>query len=320
MLKSLFITFMIAVVMIACKDKDDQPPGPTDKEGFIEVTGGRVWYKISGAGKTGIPLLVLHGGPGVPHDYLLSLEALTNERPVIFYDQLGCGNSDQPNDTTLWTVDRFVDELVAVRNELNIPQMHLLGQSWGTMLALEYLHGELPDGIVSLTLAAPYLNTQKWVADQQSLVLQLPQSIQDTIAKYEALGEYTADGYQEAMMIFYSKHVCRLDPWPEDLLTAMEKIGYGVYGYMWGPSEFTMTGTLKNADVTEYLTDLDMPVLYTCGEYDEATPATTEYYKNLTPGAEMHVFENASHEHHLESQKAFNQVLRDFLNRAEVAK
>jgi len=114
-------------------------------------------------------------------------------------------------------------------------------------------------------------------------------------------------------MTFYSKHVCRLDPWPDCLLAAMDKIGYGVYEYMWGPSEFTMTGTLKHADVTGYLGDIDVPVLFTCGEFDEATPATTGFYKNLTPGADMHVFENASHEHHLESPDEFNRILREFL-------
>jgi proline iminopeptidase len=307
----LFILLTITIAM-SCKKKEKQLE-PSVKEGFIEVTGGKVWYRIAGADKNGIPLLVLHGGPGVPHDYLQPLEVLADDRPVIFYDQLGCGNSERPDDTTLWTVDRFVEELELIRSALKLPQMHLLGQSWGAMLAVEYLHRNNPGGIVSLTLAAPYLSTDRWVADQQSLVAQLPQDVQDTIAKYEASGEFGADGYQEAMMTFYSKHVCRLDPWPDCLLAAMDKIGYGVYEYMWGPSEFTMTGTLKNADVTGYLGDIDVPVLFTCGEFDEATPATTEFYKNLTPGAEMHVFENASHEHHLESPDEFNQILREFL-------
>lgn len=302
--------------MTACKNDDEQLI-PSIKEGYIEVTGGRVWYRIVGADKAGIPLLIMHGGPGVPHDYMETLEVLSDERPVIFYDQLGCGNSERPSDTTLWTVERFVDELAKLRSDLNLHQVHLLGQSWGTMLAVEYLYRKNPNGIVSLTLAAPYLNTEKWVADQNYLVSQLPQHVQDTIAKYEANGDFAAPGYQEAMMVFYNKHVCRLNPWPDCLLKAMEKIGYEVYEYMWGPSEFTMTGTLKDADVTGYLGQLNLPVLYTCGEYDEATPETTAFYKSLTPGAEMHVFENASHEHHLESPDEFNQIIRGFLKMAE---
>lgn len=313
-----FITIVLFLGMIACEDKIVQHE-PAVEEGFVEVTGGRVWYRIVGADKVGIPLLVLHGGPGVPHDYLQPLELLADERPVIFYDQLGCGNSDIPDDTTLWTVDRFVEELVAVRSELKIQQVHLLGQSWGSMLAMEYLERETPDGIVSLTLAGPYLSSDRWVADQNYHVSQLPQNVRDSIAKYEASGDYLATGYQEAMMIFYQKHVCRLDPWPDCLLTAIEKIGYGVYEYMWGPSEFTLIGTLKDADVTGYLADIDLPVLYTCGEFDEATPVTTGYYKDLTPGAEMHVFENASHEHHLEKPDEFIQVLRNFLTKSEKA-
>ncbi|NCC74210.1 MAG: alpha/beta fold hydrolase, partial [Sphingobacteriia bacterium] len=201
---------------------------------------------------------------------------------------------------------------------LNLPQVHLLGQSWGTMLAMEYIIRKSPGGIISLTLAAPYLSTARWVADQQYLVSQLPQQVQDTIARYEASGDYAAPGYQEAMMIFYSKHVCRLDPWPECLNNAMAGMGLGVYNYMWGPSEFTMTGTLMDADVTGHLNELNLPVLYTCGEYDEATPATTEYYKTLTPGAQIHVFDNASHSHHLEATDDFNQLLRGFLTQSEL--
>jgi proline-specific peptidase len=103
------------------------------QEGFIEVTGGRVWYRSVGEG--GIPLLCLHGGPGFTHYYLEPLELLADQRQVIFYDQLGCGNSDRPEDVTLWTVERFVDELVTVRQTLGLNRLHLFGSSWGGMLA-----------------------------------------------------------------------------------------------------------------------------------------------------------------------------------------
>ncbi|MDD3050657.1 MAG: proline iminopeptidase-family hydrolase [Candidatus Cloacimonetes bacterium] len=286
-------------------------------EGYIEVTGGKVWYKIVGAKKKGVPLLVVHGGPGVPHDYLETLDIFAEQRPVIFYDQLGCGNSDKPADQSLWTVDRFVEELEQVKSYLKLEKFHILGQSWGTMLTVEYLLRKKPEGVCSIILSAPYLSTNLWVADQQKWIEQLPREIAATICQHEASGEYSSPAYQEAMMTFYNKHVCRLNPWPECLNRSMQKIGFEIYSYMWGPSEFTMTGTLKNADLTSRLKEIDLPILYTCGEYDEATPETTKYYHNLTVNSEIHIFRDASHSHHLEKIDEFYTVVRNFLGKHE---
>jgi proline iminopeptidase len=303
---------MSILSLSSCKsDPADETP---NQEGFIDVPGGKVWYKIIGRDKPGTPLLVLHGGPGVPHNYLLPLEALADERPVVFYDQLGCGNSNRPNDTSLWTTTRFVEELKAVRSALKLDEVHLLGQSWGTMLAVEYLLREKPSGVKSLILSAPYLSTPRWVSDQQVWISQLPQDVQDTISKYEALQDYSSPAYQEAMMFFYNKHVCRMDPWPECLLQSMEKMGVEVYNHMWGPSEFTMTGTLMQADLTPELPQLTVNTLLTCGEYDEATPATTLYYQSLINGSAIRIFQGASHSHHLESETEYIQVIRNFIN------
>ncbi|HBL75211.1 MAG: proline iminopeptidase [Bacteroidetes bacterium GWF2_42_66] len=304
------------VILFSCEAKKNQP-GSSVQEGFIQVDGGKVWYRIAGADKKGIPFLVLHGGPGAPHDYLETLEALADERPVIFYDQLGCGNSEKPSDTTLWTTVRFVEELAQVRAALKLDEVHILGQSWGTMLTTEYMLRKKPEGVRSLVLSGPYLSTPIWVADQQILISQLPKDVQDTIRKYEANGDYSSSSYQEAMMIFYGRHLCRLDPWPGCLNRTMEKMGAEVYGYMWGPSEFTMTGSLMTVDLTGHLGEITVPVLFTCGEYDEATPATTKYYQSKLPGSEIHIFEGASHSHHLEKMNEYNQLVRDFLKNVE---
>lgn len=283
------------------------------KEGYIQVTGGRVWYKIVGADKPGTPLLVLHGGPGVPHDYLEPLSELASDRPVIFYDQLGCGNSGRPGDTSLWKTDRFVDELVKVREALHLKYVHILGQSWGTMLAVEYVLRKKPAGVLSLVLSGPYLSTEKWIADQKAWISMMPPMVRDTIRKYEALNEFGAPAYQEAIQEFYKKHVCRIDPWPQCLNKAFEKMGTQVYNYMWGPSEFTMTGTLMNVDLSGKLTNISIPTLFTCGEFDEATPATTIFYQQQLPGAAIHIFKGASHSHHLENQDEYINVVRNFL-------
>jgi proline iminopeptidase len=289
-------------------------------DGFIPVTGGRVWYRIVGADRQRVPLLVLHGGPGAPHDYLETLAALADERPVVFYDQLGCGNSDRPADVGLWTVARFVDELGRVRAALGLETVHLLGQSWGTLLAAEYVLERQPTGIAGLVFSGPFFSARRWMADQRGWVAQLPLPVQRTIADCERDGAFASPAYQEAMMLFYRRHVCRLEPWPDCLNRTMEKLGLDVYGHMAGPSEFTLTGVLKDVERSDDLGRLKGPVLFTCGEFDEATPATTAHYQSRLPGAEIHVFQGASHEHHLEKPAEYMQVVRDFLRRAEAAR
>jgi proline iminopeptidase len=152
------------VVIVSFEEKDK----PKIIEGYIPVTGGNIWYKIVGINRKNIPLLVLHGGPGAPHDYLEPFEILSDERPVIFYDQLGCGNSDKPRDASLWNVERFVNELEQVRTYLGLDKMHLHGQSWGSMLAVEFMLTKKPKGVVSLILSGPCLSLSRFAADQRA--------------------------------------------------------------------------------------------------------------------------------------------------------
>ena len=298
----------------ACKSIDDVHKQAI-KEGMVTVTGGKIWYRIAGADKTGIPLIVLHGGPGVPHHYLVNLEALADERPVIFYDQLGCGNSERPSDTNLWTIQRFTDELEQLRIALKLDEFHLLGQSWGGYLATSYFIEYGTGKVKSLILSAPLISSARWLSDQRAWIEQLPQAVQDTISKYETNGDYASPSYLEAMNIFYQKHLCRLDPWPEPLNLAFQEMSTEVYTYMWGPSEFTVTGVLKDADLTAQLHNINIPCLFTCGEFDEATPASMAYFQNLIPKAELQVFEDASHAHHLEKPVEYIACLRNFLKR-----
>jgi len=306
------LIIVLTLIMCACQSKDESLKLPAG-EGFLNVTGGKIWYKVVGADKAGIPLLVVHGGPGAPHDYLSNLEILANERPVIFYDQLGCGNSDRPSDISLWTVARFTDELEQLRIALNLNEIHLLGQSWGGYLTTNYISRYGSVQIKSLTLSAPLLNSVRWANDQRIWISQLPQNVQDTINKYEASGDFSSASYQEAVMIFYQKHVCRLNPWPEALNLTFQKMGLEVYNHMWGPSEFTLTGCLQSADLTPVLSTIGIPCLLTCGEFDEARPETMQSFKELIPNARLKIFEGASHSHHLENQEEYLQTLRSFL-------
>jgi proline-specific peptidase len=287
------------------------------EEGYITVTGGRVWYQILGKDKKGIPLLVLHGGPGAPHDYLEPLQGLADRRPVIFYDQLGCGNSDRPDDLSLWTMERFVDKLGQIRQALGLKRVHILGQSWGTMLAVDYMLRKRPEGVVSLVLSGPCLSTSRFASDQRTYLLDLPRDLQRAIYENESLGSFDSSEYQDAMMFYYKRHVCRLDPWPECLSRTMERLGHSVYEYMWGQSEFTFTGTLQGYERADELCEIEVPTLFTCGRYDEATPSATLYYHSMLPGSRMVVFEDASHEHHLEKTGEYLQVIGDFIDAAE---
>lgn len=289
----------------------------TAQEGFVRTSHGKVWYRIVGGRTAGIPLLLLHGGPGFPHDYLKPLEALADQRPVIFYDQLGCGRSDRPDDPSLWTLERYVDEVAAVREALELETVHLLGQSWGTMLAVAYLSRFGPAGVVSTVLSAPYISTPRWIADQRAYLAAMPLPVQEAVRIHEASGDFAAPAYLEAMTSIYQKHLCRLESWPDCLQRSMDGVGAAIYAQMWGPSEFTVTGTLQTTDLTRRLVSLTMPVLFTCGEYDEATPATTRFYQELTPNADMIVFAGASHQHHLEQPEQYLAVVRRFLAAAE---
>lgn len=282
------------------------------QEGYIPVTGGRIWYKVVGKNLQGVPLLVLHGGPGASHDYLEPIEGIARDRPVVFYDQLGCGNSDKPEDTALWTLERYVDELHQLRQALELKEVHILGQSWGASLAAEYVLRH-PQGIASLVLSGALLSTSRWIEDQKTHIAQLPAELRETIRNCEHAGAFDSVPYQDALTAYYKIHVCRLDPWPECLNRSFEKLNFSIYEYMWGPSEFTVTGALKQYERVHRLKEITVPVLFTCGTYDEAPPSTTRYYQKNLPGSHVHIFEDASHEHHLEKPEEYVRVVRDFL-------
>ncbi len=286
-----------------------------DREGFIEVPGGRVWYRIAGAECAGVPLLVVHGGPGATHDYLEPLAALADERPVVFYDQLGSGSSDCTDDPALWTVEHFVEELGCVRAALGPDRLWLLGQSWGAALAVEYVLRVGSQGVAGLVLSGAMLSAQRWEADQRVNLAALPEPFRRAIEEGEARRDYEAPAFQEAMMAYYRRHVCRLDPWPDCLVRTFERMAPAIYHHMWGASEFTVTGTLAGYDVTGRLGAIDVPTLFTCGRYDEASPDATAWYRILLPGSEMIVFEEASHEHHLEREGEYLTAVRAFLHR-----
>jgi len=287
------------------------------REGFLEISGWKIWYSIAGEDKEGTPLLCLHGGPGAPHDYLKPLERLSDERPVILYDQLGCGNSDNPHDVNFFTVEKYVSELESVIKALKLSKVHIMGQSWGSILAASYYLDKKPAVVESMIFSGPVMSMKMFEEDQRRLLADMPKDFREIIYSCEESGNYSEHEYECAMAAYYKKHLCRIYPWPESMDKTMEKLAHEVYEYMQGPSEFTVTGTLKGLDLTGRLSELDLPVLYTCGEFDECMPETTKYYHKNTPGSKMAVFKGASHMHHLEKQNQYLAVISEFLSRAE---
>jgi len=290
-------------------------------EGFVPFRGYRTWYRIVGdlenvaPGK--FPLLLLHGGPGVCHDYLESLAPFAETgRPVIFYDQLGCGNSDRPDDPSMWTVELFLDELRTVRQALGLRQTHLLGQSWGGMLGMEYALTQ-PEGVISLTIASSPASMLLWVQEANRLRDELPPEIQATLLKHEAAGTTGDPEYETAMTVFYERHVCRVVPNPEYVVNSFLKIGRQVYETMNGPSEFHVIGTLKEWDIIDRLPEITIPCLMTSGLYDECTPMQAEIVKNGIPGCEWMLFNESSHMPHVEEADVYMKVIDDFMGRIE---
>jgi proline-specific peptidase len=286
-------------------------------EGHIEVPGGRVWYRIAGADRPGTPLLCLHGGPGMPHDYLEPLEDLATNRPVVFYDQLGCGRSDRPADDSLWTAERFVEELAMVRAALGLERPHLFGNSWGGWLALQYTLDRRPQ-LASLILSSCPPSVPRWIADCAQLRAELDESVRDVLDRHETGGYFSCPEYQWAITQFYRRHLCRQDPWPACVERTFAGLGADVYLTMWGPSEFgPVTGRLRDWDVTDRLPEIQVPALVTGGRYDEARPAHVSVLADQIPQAELAIFENSSHMAFVEERQQYIQVVEDFLARTE---
>jgi proline iminopeptidase len=287
-------------------------------EGFVDVTGGKVWYRIVGSGPA-TPVLLLHGGPGFTSHYLEALGRLADERPVVFYDQLGAGRSERPEDLELWKAERFVEELAQLRAALELETVHLLGHSWGTMLAVDYLLTN-PKGIRSVVLSSPALSIPRWLQDTNELREGFPPEIQEAMSRHEKAGTTDSEEYQAATMAFYQRHVCRLDPWPKEVQDAFAGFNPAVYGTMWGPSEFHATGNLKSYDRTDRLNEISIPVLLTAGRYDEATPETTRWYHELLPGSSLVIFEDSSHLAMVEEPDRYVDVVRQFFRTVENSK
>jgi len=287
----------------------------------IPFHGYETWCRIVGDGERPgkLPVLCLHGGPGGTHDYLEPLEAIADTgRRAVFYDQLGCGRSDLPDDPSLYTVELFVDEVATVRRALGLDRVHLFGNSWGGMLAMEYALTQ-PDGLASLVLASSPASIPQWVEETARLRTLLPTDVQETLTRHEEAGTTSDPEYEEACRVFYRRHVCRTAPWPDCVERSFAFIAeHGlVYQTMNGPSEFHVTGTLREWSIVERLGEVRVPTLVVTGEHDEATPAINRTVSEGIPGARSVIYEGASHMAHVEDTEGYVRLLDGFFAEVE---
>ncbi len=284
------------------------------KEGFVEGEMGGIWYRVLSPDAPGVPVLAIHGGPGFV-SMTDGVELLADERPVVLYDQLGCGRSFRPADLSVCSPEYYYGEIAAVRAALGLSRVHLLAQSWGALIALSHVLSGA-EGLASLTLSGPLVSSPQWAADQRSNLAKMPQEIQKTVRSCEASGDF-GGAYQEAMMAYYARHICRLSPWPETLLDAFGQMNTDLYIRLWGRSEFTVSGILKDADLSPRLGEVTVPTLLTCGEWDEALPSTLLAYRDALPKGSLAVLPGSSHMHMVEKPALYAAIVREHLKNAE---
>ena len=274
-------------------ERVDPETGQVVRSAMVAVPGGNVFYEVSNPDADGIPLLLIHGGPGGTSCGFGLMDDEILDRPVIRYDQLETGRSERPGLREQWNIGHSVAEIDAIRQQLGLTEVHLMGWSWGGAVAAEYvLEGQSEVGAV--IMAGPLLSTPAWIEDAKALLATMPADLQASIQQHEEAETYDHPDYVAATDSFYARF--------------MDPIGYGpipecqgvsgnsdVYNTMWGPTEFTATGTLLDYDRTDRLDELDVPVLIVAGEFDEARPVTMERFASLMPDARVKVIPGAGH-------------------------
>jgi len=283
------------------------------EEGYVDFRGYRTWFRRVGEGR--IPLLALHGGPGSTHHYFAPLERLGGERAVVLYDQIGCGGSDRPTDLE-WSVEVFRDEVTAVREQLDLDRIHLLGTSWGGMLALEHVLSGAR-GVVSLILSSTLASIDEWAAEQKRLRDALPREVVEILDRHEAAGAYDDPEYEAALEAYFDRHFYRGPrPRPE-----LDRMGEGrapdVYRAMQGPNEWTVTGALREWDVGDRLGEIRVPTLVVRGRYDMCTSPIARTLVEGIAGAREIVLAESSHTPVLEETDRYLDVVGRFVRDAE---
>ncbi len=281
-------------------------------EGFVKVLGYRLFYRSFGVPMKGT-VLCLHGGPGASHEYLLPIADLAQfGYRVVLFDQLGCGHSQRPRGTALFTTAHHVEEVEGIRRALHLGRVHLFGSSYGGALvlatALKYQRN-----LRSLIVASGLASVPLTVREMWRLIDRLPPAIRDTIHECNDKGDFQNPRYLKAVDVFYRTHLCRVPVWPHEVVQTMDNIGI-VYQTMNGPNEFTISGRIQDWDVTDQLPRIRVPTLVTVGRYDEVTPTVARAIHRRIRGSKLVQFNKSSHVAFWEERPLYLQVIRAFLD------
>ena len=329
-MKKLFIALTLLTAFGCNNNRHASAPGLTEKRSDTILTGGNklirvdgkynVWTKKVGHGK--IKVLLLHGGPGVPHDYLECFEDFLPKEgiEIYYYDQLGCGNSDIPTDTALWTIPRYVEEVEQVRKGLGLDQFYVVGQSWGGLLAMEYMkkYQSHVKGVVISNMTAGMKDFTDYLAVLKNRLFTPAER-----AKFDALdkaGKYESAEYNDLLMSkLYTQVVCRLplDKWPEPLLRAFKKMNRNIYIQMQGVDEFHVTGNFKNWEFWDELPNIKVPVLVLGGKHDEMNPESIKREGQLLPNSRTYICPDGSHMAMYDDQQRYFGELTKFLKNVD---
>ncbi|AZH79037.1 alpha/beta hydrolase [Microbacterium sp. Y-01] len=268
------------------------------------------------------PVIMLHGGPGAAHNYLLPFRELTRSgREVIFYDQLGCGNSTHlPGASpSFWTPQLFIAEFDNLTTALELDTFHIAGQSWGGTLAAE-IAVRHPAGLQSVTILNSPASMDLWMKAAARLRAALPGDADERMRRYERESNTDDPEYLRLVDLFYRRHVCRLAPLPKDLADSFAQLNTDptVYHTMNGPNEFHVIGTLRDWSIIGRLSQIDRPTLVLAGEHDEATPETWQPFLEEIPDVRGVIVADASHSSHLEQPETVFRIVEEFISGHEV--
>lgn len=256
------------------------------------------------------PLIVIHGGPAMTHDYLLTLQEIADKQPVVFYDQLESASSNSAQDCK-WDLNYFVQQFHELIKILELNSFDLLGHSWGSAIAVTYAASK-PNNLHKLILASPWLSAAQWSYDVNEVALELSPEVHQTLIDCEKQNKLDAPEYLQACDQLYKNYFCRI-PMPKILQDSMHKLNQEVYNIMWGKFETKIVGTLKNVDLFHELSLINVPTLITCGRYDVARPETMLMVSEEIAGSKQEIFEESSHFPHLEEQQKYLEVVLNFL-------
>ncbi len=278
----------------------------------IAVNGYRVVSYVFGTGEETV--FCLNGGPGLPCDYFREAHSclIDHGYRVVAFDQLGTGASDRPNDNSLWTIKRYVEETETVRRKLDLGKVHLLGHSWGGWLGIEYAL-TYPEALKTVILEDTAADIPHLVSELERLRSALGSETVAMMQRHEAEWTLKHPEYQAAITILNYRHVCRLAEWPAPVKRSLDDWNMGPYTAIQGPNEFLYIGNLKDWNRLAELHRIKVPVMITTGQHDELTPACAMRIKQNISQSELYVFPNSSHMPFYEEPNLYYPALLNFL-------